>query len=66
MRPTAEVYAPHAPEGAAGSVYVEVPVRVTAAGVARDATVTLRRGKEVPGSTPDQRRWRIEKLAFGS
>ena len=52
-------------EGAAGSVYLELPVRV-------DATLrsgrrqhfvgsyTLRRVNDVDGSTPAQRRWHIE------
>jgi hypothetical protein len=56
---------PGSPEGAAGSVFVELPVRV-------DATLrsgrqqhfvgsyTLRRVNDVPGSTAAQRRWHIQ------
>jgi len=56
---------PGKPEGAAGSVFVELPVRVDA--VLRSGTeqhfigsYTLRRVNDVPGSTPAQRRWHIE------
>jgi hypothetical protein len=60
----AEVFAPGAIEGAAGSLYVEVPVRAyghDAAGRAfsRRGTVTLRRVNDVPGSTAEQRRWHL-------
>ena len=60
----AEVFAPGAMEGAAGSSYVDVPVRVyghTADGRAfsRRGTVTLRRVNDVPGSTAEQRRWHL-------
>lgn len=51
-------------EGAAGSLYVTVPVEVT--GAKTDGTpihlkgdVTLRRVNDVPGSTAEQRRWHI-------
>ena len=62
----AEIFAPGEIEGAAGSLYVEVPVRVygrTASGEAfsRRGTVTLRRVNDVPGSTPEQRRWHIAR-----
>lgn len=65
-KPSAEVYAPGEPRGAAGSVYIEVPVHVTAGGGGRAGTVTLRRANEVPGSLPSERRWCIEKLALGA
>jgi hypothetical protein len=55
-------------EGAAGSSYVAVPVRLH--GRLKDGTplrrrieVTLRRVNDVPGSTEDQRRWRIRDIA---
>ena len=53
-------------EGAAGSIYLSVPV--TIAGVSngqrvnRSATVMLRRVNDVPGSTEAQRRWHIERI----
>lgn len=60
----ATVGAPSEIQGAAGSLYVEVPVQIY--GRRKDGkpfgqtgTVTLRRVNDVPGSTPEQRRWRI-------
>jgi hypothetical protein len=52
-------------EGAAGSIYLELPVRVDAVlrSGARQHFVgsyTLRRVNDVPGSTAAQRRWHIE------
>lgn len=54
-----------APEGACGSIYVSVPV--TVAGTLRSGEpfrlqgeMTLRRVNDVPGSSPEQRRWHIE------
>jgi hypothetical protein len=63
----AQVGAPGAIEGAAGSLYVEVPVQVygrRASGqeVHDRGGVTLRRVNDVPGSTAEQRSWRIFKL----
>ncbi len=63
----AEVYAPGDIEGAAGSLYVEVPVKtygVTARGerFEEPAVVTLRRVNDVDGSTAEQRRWHIVKV----
>jgi membrane-bound inhibitor of C-type lysozyme len=61
----AEVGPPGAPEGAAGSIYVEVPARLRlqdGAGAVRRARVVLRRVDDVPGATPDQLRWRIERI----
>ena len=64
----AEVGAPGLPEGAAGSIYVEVPVRVTGTvrgePFALEGPVTLRRCNNVPGCTPDQLQWRIAKLGM--
>ena len=56
--------APGEIEGAAGSLYVEVPVRtygVTTTGGKFDepAVVTLRRVNNVDGATPAQLRWHI-------
>jgi hypothetical protein len=62
----AEVGAPGEIEGAAGSLYVEVPVAVY--GRLRNGTpfrergrIILRRVNDVDGSTPEQRRWHIER-----
>lgn len=51
-------------EGAAGSIYVTVPARITAtrkdgARTIIAETATLRRVNDVPGSTAEQRRWHI-------
>ena len=54
-------------EGAAGSSYVDIPFRLY--GRLKDGkpfnqvgTVTLRRVNDVPGSTEEQRSWRIYKI----
>lgn len=63
----AQVGAPGQVEGAAGSLYVEVPV-VTYGRLAdgqafhRSGKVTLRRVNDVPGATPAQLRWRISSI----
>jgi hypothetical protein len=64
----AEVEAPGQMEGAAGSSYVAVPVRLDGrlndgAPFRRRVEVTLRRVNDVPGSTEAQRRWRIRDIA---
>lgn len=46
-------------EGAAGSLYVNVPVTMTGDTADRFGNVTLRRSNNVPGATPEQRSWRI-------
>jgi hypothetical protein len=51
-------------EGAAGSSYVEVPVQIygrrkDGTPIGSTGTVTLRRVNDVPGSTAEQRLWRI-------
>ncbi len=56
---------PGDPEGGAGSIYVELPVRVDALlrNGARQyftGSYTLRRVNDVDGSTASQRRWHIE------
>lgn len=63
-----EVGTPSRPEGAAGSVYVEVPVVVRARtfdGRAQrfEGTYTLRRST-VDGATPGQQAWRIDSAAL--
>lgn len=64
----ANIGAPSDPEGAAGSLYVTVPVQVYGRIAATGKpfytlrTVTLRRVNDVPGSTPEQRRWHIEQI----
>lgn len=66
-RYAATVGAPGTIEGAAGSLYVTVPVEVT--GEKADGTpihiqgdVTLRRVNDVPGSTAEQRQWHISAV----
>ncbi|MFC3077219.1 hypothetical protein ACFODL_03845 [Phenylobacterium terrae] len=61
--------APGPAEGAAGSLYVRVPVQVygrlkDGREVHRLGSATLRRVNDVPGSTPEQRSWRIHELAL--
>lgn len=65
----ANIGAPGQIEGAAGSLYVEVPVQVY--GRRKDGrevhmlgSATLRRANDVPGSTAEQRSWRIEKITL--
>ena len=59
-----EVGAPGPMEGAAGSAYVDMPVRLygklkTGGTFNLVGPVTLRRVNDVPGSTEEQRRWHI-------
>jgi hypothetical protein len=61
-----EVGAPGQTEGAAGSIYVDIPFRLygklkTGLPFNQVGTVTLRRVNDVPGSTQEQRRWHIFK-----
>ena len=65
----ANIGAPGESEGAAGSIYVDVPVQMY--GRLRDGkefssrgTMTLRRVNDVPGSTAEQRQWHIYKADF--
>ena len=56
-------------EGAAGSLYYEVPVDFTgerADGVAvkRHGTLVVRRANDVDGATPEQLRWHIESTTL--
>lgn len=60
----ANVGAPSEIAGAAGSLYVEVPVQIygrmkNEKPFATAGTVTLRRSNDVPGATAEQRGWRI-------
>lgn len=60
----ATVGAPSAIQGAAGSLYVEVPVQLygnlkSGKPFGTVGTITLRRVNDIPGSTAEQRRWRI-------
>jgi hypothetical protein len=53
-------------DGAAGSIYVSVPLKVSGRmrgqQIDKDATAVLRRVNDVPGSTEAQRRWHIERI----
>jgi hypothetical protein len=63
----AEIGAPGRVEGAAGSAYVEIPVRFygrlkSGRPFNSVGTATLRRVNDVPGSTEVQRRWHIYRV----
>lgn len=63
----AEIGAPGRMEGAAGSSYVDISLRLYGRLKGGDpfnsvGTVTLRRVNDVPGSTDEQRRWRIYRM----
>jgi hypothetical protein len=56
-------------EGAAGSIYIEVPVVLYGKQSGgkpfhRSGNVILRRVNDVPGSTEQQRRWHIERIEW--
>jgi len=62
-----EIGKPGLPEGAAGSIYVTVPIILygknnAGADFRRAADAILRRVNDVPGSTEAQRRWHIERI----
>ena len=59
-----EIGKPGAPEGAAGSIYVTMPVVFYAGRKREAADVILRRVNDVPGSTAEQRRWHIERIEW--
>ncbi|AXK71596.1 hypothetical protein DWG18_04345 [Lysobacter sp. TY2-98] len=66
-KPHAQVFAPGGVQGAAGSMYVTVPIELSATDNAansrpRKGEVTLRRVNDVPGSTEAQRRWHIDHI----
>lgn len=64
----ANIGAPSEPEGAAGSLYVAVPVQIYGRIAANGKPwyglrqVILRRVNDVEGSTAEQRRWHIERI----
>jgi hypothetical protein len=63
----AQIGAPGGIEGAAGSLYVEVPVVLygrlkTGAAFNSRGTAVLRRVNNVPGATPEQLRWHIARI----
>lgn len=66
-KPHVQVFAPGGVDGAAGSMYVTVPVEFAATDNAtnsrpRKGEATLRRVNDVPGSTEAQRRWHIDHI----
>ena len=66
-----EIGKPGDMEGAAGSVYVSVPVvfygkEKSGGNFRRAASVVLRRVNDVPGSTAAQRLWHIERIDWGT
>jgi len=63
----ANIGAPGEIEGAAGSLYVSVPVQVYGRRKSGEPVyllgqATLRRVNDVPGSTPEQREWHISRI----
>lgn len=63
----AQIGGPGEIEGAAGSLFVEVPVVIygrlkTGEAVHQSGVATLRRVNDVPGSTAEQRSWRIQQI----
>jgi hypothetical protein len=64
-----KVGTPGGQEGAAGSIYVSVPLIVTGVahgeGFHQSRTAILRRVNDVPGSTEAQRHWHIERIDWG-
>lgn len=57
-------------EGAAGSIYLSVPLDISGhldgRPAERHATAVVRRVNDVPGSTEQQRRWHIERIDWGT
>lgn len=60
-----EVSNPGPQEGAAGSIYVSVPIEIVGDEVRNSATLVVRRVNDVPGSTRAQRHWHIERIDWG-
>lgn len=63
----AEIGAPGQMEGAAGSAYIDIPLRFYGRleggrPFNSTGTATLRRVNDVPGSTEEQRQWRIARM----
>lgn len=58
------------PQGAAGSVYISVPLTLSASRdgkrIRRSGKALLRRVNDVPGSTEAQRHWHIERIDWDS
>ena len=65
-----EIGKPGQTEGAAGSIYVTMPVvfygKAGAKDFRRPADIILRRVNDVPGSTEEQRRWHIERIDWAA
>jgi hypothetical protein len=61
-----EIGKPGAPEGAAGSIYVTMPIVFYRGSNRIAADVVLRRVNDIPGSTQAQRRWHIERIEWKS
>ena len=59
-----EIGTPGETEGAAGSIYTNVPVVFYGEGFRRPANIILRRVNDVPGSSEAQRRWHIERIEW--
>jgi hypothetical protein len=62
-----EIGEPGRMEGAAGSLYISVPVRIRATrkggeDLSLSGDATLRRVNDVPGATPEQLSWRIVRI----
>lgn len=53
-------------EGAAGTIYYEVPVVLTADGgnINRKGTITLSRVNDVQGASEEQLAWRVRQISF--
>lgn len=54
-------------EGAAGSIYISIPVQIQATRKSGEVApltgeITLRRSNDVPGATPEQLSWRILRI----
>lgn len=67
----ANIGAPGRIEGAAGSLYIDVPVQVYGRRAdgkpfSMAGSATLRRANDVPGSTAEQRKWRIASIELKS
>jgi hypothetical protein len=64
-----ELDAPRGEEGAAGSIYITIPVEISAkdkktgAPVIADWKIVLRRSNDVPGTSAEQRTWHIHEAA---
>ncbi|MCR5880499.1 hypothetical protein [Phenylobacterium sp. J367] len=67
----AQIGAPGDIQGAAGSLYVEVPVVIygrnpDGSELHRKGVAVLRRVNDVPGATAEQRRWHIARFDLNS